>query len=237
MSAPLIAITGPRRGARAALALCSVGLLAAGARVRVLKPPYRPERLNRLQGVVIGGGVHIEPRRYAEQPTVEYEYDPDRDELELRVLEHATRNGLPVLGICRGAQLINVFRGGSLFQDLASHAPHAEAWLRRSVRACKWVTIAPESALALAIGTQRVEVNSLHRQAVRTLGRDLRVSARDDGDIVQAIESVSGEPAMIGVQWHPEFLLDRAPHRRLFRWVANTARTRVRAVEAGEVRA
>ncbi|HEX2676529.1 MAG TPA: gamma-glutamyl-gamma-aminobutyrate hydrolase family protein [Polyangiales bacterium] len=222
MSAPLIAVTSSRTGTRTAVSFCRAALWVAGARVRVLRPPYRPERLSGLCGVVIGGGVHIEPARYAEQPSATYRYQKERDELEWQVLEHAAAHALPVLGICRGAQLLNVFRGGILYQDLARE--FAGLALERSVRASKSVEIEPDSTLAHVVERDALRVNSLHQQAIRTLGRGLRICARDRAGIVQAIEGdQSNGQAVLGVQWHPEYLLDAAPQRRLFRWVVQEA--------------
>ena len=223
MSAPLIAVTSSRTGTRTAVSFCRAALWAAGAHVRVLRPPYRQERLTGLRGVVIGGGVHIEPARYAEQPSATYRYQKERDELEWQVLEHAAAHSLPVLGICRGAQLLNVFRGGSLYQDLAREFEGLS--LERSVRASKSVAIEPDSMLAHVVERDALRVNSLHQQAIRTLGRGLRICARDRSGIVQAIEREAGDgQAVLGVQWHPEYLLDAAPQRRLFRWVVQEAR-------------
>ena len=225
MNAPLVAVTSSRSGTRTAVTFCRAALWSAGAHVRVLRPPFRQERLAGLDGVVIGGGVHIDPGRYAERPSGEYTYEAERDELEWRVLEEAAERALPVLGICRGAQLLNVFRGGSLYQELAPH--FAGLQLERSVRACKAVMIEQGSMLAQVVSAEQLRVNSLHEQAIRTLGRGLRVSARDLAGIVQAIEGEQGAAgAVLGVQWHPEYLLDHAPQRRLFAWVVNAARQR-----------
>jgi len=222
MRTPLVAVTGPLRGGRTAVGFSSLGLWSAGARVRVLKPPHHPRQLADVDGLVIGGGAHIEPGRYAERPSIEYAYDAERDELEWRALEHARARGLPVLGICRGAQLLNVFGGGTLFQDLAAGIPGLR--LSRSVRACKWVDVDPTSTLGRVMLVQRVRVNSLHRQGIRQLGRGLRVCARDAHDVVQAIETAPDDGAVMGVQWHPEYLLDGAPHRRLFAWLVGACR-------------
>jgi putative glutamine amidotransferase len=219
---PLIAVTGPLRGGRAAAGFATLGLWSAGARVRVLKPPYHPRQLADLDGIVIGGGAHIEPGRYDERPSIEYAYDAERDELEWRALEHARERGLPVLGICRGAQLLNVFGGGTLFQDLAAAVPGLR--LSRSVRGSKWVDVDPGSTLGRVMAVHKVRVNSLHRQGIAQLGRGLRVSARDAYGVVQAIETAPDDGAVVGVQWHPEYLLDCGPHRRLFAWLVAACR-------------
>jgi putative glutamine amidotransferase len=222
VSAPLVGVSGPARGARTTLACCTVGLWAAGARVRLLRPSGSSESFAGLDAVVIGGGVHIEPGRYAEQPSGDYTYDAERDELEWRLLEHTRERALPVLGICRGAQLLNVFYGGTLFQDLAAAVPGLR--LTHSARANKWVDVDPDSTLGRTLDVHRVRVNSLHSQGIRQLGRGLRVCARDEYGLVQAVETAPGEGQLVGVQWHPEYLLDGAPHRRLFAWLVRSAR-------------
>ena len=218
---PLIGVTGPARGGRSGWALCWLALRRAGARVRRLRPPHRPELLDGLNGIVIGGGAHVSPQRYAEAPAIEYVYDEERDELEWRVLEHVLQRKLPVLGICRGAQLLNVFRGGTLYQNLPEDIPGLH--LKRHVTARKRVEVLPGSLLHEVMGTREVLVNSLHRQGVRRVGAGLQVSARDGDRVVQAIEAGSG-PFMLGVQWHPEYLFGIPAHRRIFRALVHVAR-------------
>lgn len=213
---PLIGVTGPARGGHSGWSFSWLALRRAGARVRRLRPPLRPALLDDLDGVVIGGGAHVEPRRYQQQPSIEYVYDEQRDEFEWAVLGSVIRRRLPLLGICRGAQLINVYRGGSLYQNLPEDIPGIH--LRRHVLARKRIEISSGSLLEQVMHVPHVLVNSLHQQGVRELGEGLRVSARDQWGIVQAIEnSERGGAFMLGVQWHPEYLLAHRAHRRLFR--------------------
>jgi putative glutamine amidotransferase len=194
-----------------------------------LVAPYDARKLNGLRAVVLGGGTHIEPSRYQQTGLRRYVYDIERDEFEWRVLRHALENRLPTLGICRGAHLLNVFYGGTLYQDLFISIPGLV--LPRTVLARRRITIEPESLLARATGISVVKVNSLHQQGVARVGRGLRVSARDDDGIVQAIESSSAaSPFLLGVQWHPEYLQDKRVHQRLFSAL-------VRAARGGDARA
>lgn len=140
--------------------------------------------------------------------------DHARDELELALLAQADEDGAPVLGICRGAQLMNVFRGGTLHRDLSSF--YAEAPNPWTVFPRKWITIDPASRLARALGVTRCRVNSLHRQAVDDLGGPLAAVAREDNGVVQAVEG-EGASFFVGVQWHPEYLPQRPEQRCLFR--------------------
>ena len=139
------------------------------------------------------------------------------------VLQEVMARRLPVLGICRGAQLLNVFCGGSLFQDLVVDLPGVQ--LKSSFMARRQVAIEPDSAVARVMGVREVRVNSLHRQGIDRLGQGLRVAARDADGIVQAIESADApDHFAIGVQWHPEYLPARPAHQRLFAALAQAAR-------------
>ena len=219
---PCIGVTGPARGGQSGWGFSWLALRQAGARVRRMRPRSGVDQLAGLAGVVIGGGAHVEPSRYAQQPSIEYVYDEQRDEFEWRVLQAVMQCGLPVLGICRGAQLLNVFRGGTLYQNLPEDIPGLH--LRRHVLARKHVSIAPGSLLARLMRVQEVRVNSLHEQGIRELGRGLRISARDADGVVQAIESELPETHFVlGVQWHPEYLLAHPPHRRLFQELVRAA--------------
>ncbi len=171
-----------------------------------------------FSGFVIGGGNDIDPAIYGGDVSTSPSVDPVRDEFELAVLELADRTAVPVLGICRGAQLLNVSRGGKLYGDIRDRRVHTSN--RGTLLPRKQVSIEPGSVLADFIGGGTTRVNSLHHQAISETGRGLTVSARDRDDIVQGIESVSG-PLRLGVQWHPEYLPQRADQRRLFaRFVA-----------------
>jgi putative glutamine amidotransferase len=220
---PLIGVTGPAHGGHSGWSFTWLALRRVGARVRRLRPPLRQTLIDDLDGVVIGGGAHVEPSRYAQQPSIEYVYDEQRDEFEWAVLGSVMKRAIPLLGICRGAQLINVFRGGSLYQNLPEDIPGVH--LKRHVLARKRIQILDGSLLERVMEVHHVRVNSLHRQGVRELGKDLRVSAKDEAGIVQAIESTErGGPFLLGVQWHPEYLPAHPAHRRLFRKLVRAAR-------------
>lgn len=148
--------------------------------------------------------------------------DAERDALESLLLRRAWRERTPILGICRGAQLINVIRGGTLHRDLMAF--YAEVPNPSTVLPRKRVRVEPQSHLARALGVSECAVNSLHRNAVARVGDGLRVVAREGSGLVQAIESVD-HPFCIGVQWHPEYLPQRREQRRLIsRFVAAARR-------------
>jgi len=222
-SAPLIAVTGPSRGGLAPRLLVTLGLRLAGARVLALSPRQTrlDLQLDQVDGVVVTGGHDVDPVLYAAAPEVKPRYDPARDALESAVIDRALALGLPLLGICRGAQLLNVRLGGSLFQELRSRRRHTSN---------RW-TILPLKTLRLERGTRlhrlfrrsRTRINSLHNQGIDRLGDGLVVAGRDLDDIVQAVEMPT-RPFVIGVQWHPEFLLYQGHQRRLFRILVRQAR-------------
>lgn len=149
--------------------------------------------------------------------------DPARDRLEQRLLAEALADGRPVLGICRGAQLLNVVRGGSLHRDLADF--YVETPQLRTLLPQKTVDITPDSHLARVLGRRRCRVNALHRQAIAGLGDGLVVSAREASRVIQAVEDPA-RPFVIGVQWHPEYLPQRPEQRALFTALVDAAARR-----------
>lgn len=164
--------------------------------------------LSGISAVVIPGGGDIDPRRYGGDPTANvYGVDADQDALDFWLTDYALSNDLPLLGICRGAQVINVARGGTLYEDLppGSHPHHNSMLTRRdaSVFVYHGVTVDRRTKVAASLGgAERVTVPSAHHQCVRALGSDLRVVARADDGTVEAFEGTSGW--LLAVQWHPE---------------------------------
>lgn len=135
-----------------------------------------------------------------------------RDDLETRLINQALERGLPMLGICRGAQLINVCLGGSLHQEL--HDFYVEAPQVRSVLPAKQVRLMPETRLLEITGRERFRVNALHSQAVNRLGEGMRIAAVEHNGVIQAIEHQ--QRPILGVQWHPEYLPQHSHQRALF---------------------
>ncbi len=150
--------------------------------------------------------------------------DKDRDTFEFTLIEQAVSAGIPILGICRGAQLLNVFFGGSLFQDLTAF--YMETPQISTVLPHKTAVVEPGSRLAEILKARRVWINALHLQAVDMLGRDIRISAREPNQVIQAIEHIR-HPFVIGVQWHPEYLPHKREHQRLFHALIAAARATV----------
>jgi putative glutamine amidotransferase len=139
--------------------------------------------------------------------------DPERDAMEQRLIADALAAGMPLLGICRGMQLINVALAGSLHQSLDGF--YDEVPEIRSVLPRKRVALVEGSRLQRILGCAECRVNALHRQAIDRLGDGLAPAAREPNDVLQAFEG-GGDPWLIGVQWHPEYLPQRPEQRALF---------------------
>jgi len=163
-----------------------------------------------LDGLVLQGGADLSPSSYGEEPLrPEWSGDRVRDLYEIELFWECAIQGKPVLGICRGLQLINVALGGSLYQDIATQVPGAlrhfdpEAYDRNGHD----IEIAEGSGLGHLYGvTGRATVNSIHHQSIKALGRGLVVEARSVGDgVIEAIRW-TGSSYALGLQWHPEFL-------------------------------
>jgi len=214
VTAPRIGVTSSRGGGRYMWWFYWLTLRLLGERPLRLVPADDVSLVDGLQGLVVGGGDDIGAEIYQGLPTPDVRIDPQRDRLELRALEHAARHDIPVLGICRGAQMLNVFYGGSLHQDIyAAYEGLRRRWTPLPV---KHVTVEAGSFLERILDRDRLKVNSLHTQSVDRLGRGLRATAHDEHGVIQAIED-STERFRLGVQWHPEFMIYRAAQRRLFK--------------------
>ena len=208
----IIGVTGPSRGIPWAWWATRWHLHRAGAVAKRLNAAIGQPG-DDVAGFVIGGGNDIDPAIYGGDVSSSPSIDSVRDEYELEVLKQADRRGIPVIGICRGAQLINVHRGGTLVSDLSNVRIHTSN--KGTLLPRKAVSIDANSRLAGLIGSETTRVNSLHHQAVERTGEGLVVCATDRDEIVQGIESTEG-PWRVGVQWHPEYMPQRRDQRKLF---------------------
>ena len=219
---PLIGVTGPDHGWPFAWWFTRRSIvLAAGEAVRLDASNPHPPRP--LEGIVIGGGTDLDPALYAGMDDGKATPDSRRDAFEKRMIESALANDIPILGICRGAQLLNVVLGGNLHQDV--RPMRRKTSNRRTALPRKTALIAPGSRLSAMLECTRCRVNSLHHQAVDRLGEGLRAVARDLDGLVQAVE-VAGDAFVIGVQWHPEYLVYQRRQRRLFASLVAATRRR-----------
>ncbi len=217
---PLVAVTGSRRRGYAMWFANWLALKMHGLQSKRVVPSERREiDWRRFDGLLIGGGDDIDVQLYDGVPTPNIRIDPARDRLELDAIEVFQETRLPVLGVCRGSQILNVALGGSLHEDI--YEIYRTAPRRRTVLARKQVDIVPGSFLMSIAGQETTTVNSLHSQSVDRVGEGLVVAARDEHGIVQAIEQRDmTQQFLLGVQWHPEFLFYRRVHRQLFRTFA-----------------
>ncbi|MCX6360112.1 MAG: gamma-glutamyl-gamma-aminobutyrate hydrolase family protein [Armatimonadetes bacterium] len=165
--------------------------------------------LERLDGLLLAGGEDICPERYGEakrHPKVVV--TPARDDLEIPLARLAVQRGLPVLGICRGIQLLNVALGGTLYQDLPDQRPSCVVHRQTDARhlGTHGLTAEPGTHLAVLVGPEPLRVNTFHHQAVRDVAPGLVISARAEDGLVEALETADGR--VVAVQYHPE---DMAP--------------------------
>jgi putative glutamine amidotransferase len=171
---------------------------------------------NPLDALIIGGGNDIGPEHYGGDVEAKVKADPERDRLEIAWIRDALEKNTRLLGICRGAQLINVVLGGTLHQDIRPLRKHT--YNRPGLLPTKQVRLDPDSLVARVCGRVRLRVNSLHHQAIKEPGADLRVVGRDLDQITQAVECTSAR-RIIGVQWHPEYLIYLPAQFAFFRWL------------------
>jgi putative glutamine amidotransferase len=172
----------------------------------------------RIDGLLLSGGGDIQPHYYGEEPHPKLgTVDPARDAAEIPLARWAAADGKPVLGICRGVQVINVALGGSLYQDIAeqitSELQHDLSYARQDwTYMAHDVSIAPESHLARMFGTTQIPINSLHHQSLKHVAPGLRPVAWAPDGVVEAVEGENGH-FLIGVQCHPEALQANADPR------------------------
>ena len=170
----------------------------------------------RLDGLFLPGGEDIDPSHYgAERHPLLGATDQERDRTELLMARWAVESGMPFLGVCRGLQVLNVACGGTLYQDLHAECPALQKHdytppTYERYRISHTIRIEPDSRLAQALGAVH-EVNSMHHQGINHLGAGLRVVARAEDGLPEAIE-VPVLPYMVGVQWHPEELATTDQH-------------------------
>ena len=197
---PVIGVAWPRED-------YVTSLEQAGARVRLLTAAADPlpAALEGCDGLLLTGGVDVDPRAYGEAPHPTVQLDAARDDYELALATLAIARDLPLLAICRGVQVLNVAAGGTLIQDLPSQhpsdTPHSIVEPRNAI--AHDVAITPGTCLAMLLGAPAMAVNSRHHQAVKDAAPGFVVSAVSPDGVVEAIERPASA-FCVGVQWHPE---------------------------------
>jgi putative glutamine amidotransferase len=219
-----------RAGVNAAYVRAVAG---AGGVPLILSQLMQPEQvgpaLDACDGLLLTGGEDVDPAHYGEAPSPKLgAVDRERDQFELALVAAARERGLPVLGICRGIQLINVALGGTLYQDLPTERPSAVDHDPRSAARharTHHVRLAPGSRAAQVLGVDRLVPNSFHHQAVKQLAPGLVASGWSDDGLIEAVETTEA-PWLLAVQWHPEEMHEdvTAPELGLFRALVEEAR-------------
>lgn len=235
---PRVGITIKQGGsATPAGALYAKAVDAAGAEVVWLEPDMvagtdPQEILRDVDALVLSGGVDVDPRHYGEDVIdgARVEIDARRDAAELPLIRAALSKDVPILGICRGTQLINVAAGGSLHQDLgliglAPGIHQQREGGRDASDVAHPLKVDRESRLATVLGESETEVNSFHHQSVKDPAPGFAVTARSSDGVVEAIEHPR-KRFVVAVQWHPERMVDRHPaQRRLFEALVAAAKS------------
>ncbi|MFZ0041995.1 MAG: gamma-glutamyl-gamma-aminobutyrate hydrolase family protein [Solirubrobacteraceae bacterium] len=205
--------------------------LAGGIPIVVppLSPPLASALLDRVDGLCLSGGPDLDPKAYGES---RHEHtgpvESDLDEFELALASEADQRGLPILAICRGLQVLNVARGGSLHQHLPDVSDDTinHRQTEPGGQTTHLVSLQDSSRVATVLEREQAEVNSFHHQGVDRLGHGLAVTGRAPDGTVESIEAIDRE-FVLGVQWHAECLVDRPEHAALFRAFVEAAACRL----------
>ena len=181
--------------------------------------------LDMCDALLLPGGIDVDPKFYNEDPHQKLgSVQTDMDEIAFKLLEIAFKRKMPVLGICRGEQVLNVAMGGSLYQDIAANYEKESIMhqqLAKTHLALHKITIKEGTLLHDILGSAEVRVNTFHHQAVKALGKDLVISATAPDGIVEAIESK--DRTILGVQWHPELMIHSQPEmNKIFEYFVYT---------------
>jgi putative glutamine amidotransferase len=198
------------------------GVAGAGGAPVVL-PPVGDESaaealIHSLDGLLLSGGSDLDPCYYGEEPVPELGVTlPERDAFEMALVGLALRRGMPVFGICRGMQVLNVALGGTLYQDLPSQWDRDVLKHRQDTP--KWqptheVRVSEGSYIAKVMGRGKVKVNSYHHQGIRDLAEGLVVTGRSSDGVIEAVEAADlSERWLLGVQWHAEAMRGAGPQQ------------------------
>ena len=177
-----------------------------------LDPNLAEDYIAEARGLLLTGGADFDPETFDQDPHIDLgRVDYERDDFELALYKAAKAKGIPILGICRGLQAINIAEGGTLHQ----HVPAAGATAQHEQRNIDGtpshkVTLEPDSFLAKAYGNFQIKTNSYHHQAVDKLGKNLKIVGRCNDGTIEALEG-TGTPFVVGVQWHPEMSFAKHP--------------------------
>ena len=186
----------------------------------IIIPPFDSNKqlkdyINLVDALVLSGGEDVAPLNYGENKVVELEnINPDRDKWEISLFKEAYKAEIPILGLCRGMQLINVALGGSLYQDIEhqlncdfSHLPLDSKRRENLEYVSHEVNILKNTHLNRILCADKLTVNSHHHQAIKEIAQGLNIAARSECGIIEAVEN-KAKSFLMGIQWHPEDLID-----------------------------
>lgn len=222
---PIIAITHSVSRSKVMVMAIKLAVWFAGGKPVSITTQNQSDKI-KYQGLILCGGLDINPEIYGKIKKPGYQYDSDRDSLELYHLAHAEKTQMPVFGICRGCQLMNIHRGGTLHTDITKVYEYTKypSTLIGYIFFRKRIHIEKTSALFKITQKTGLKVNSIHRQSIANLGLNLMISAVEKNQIIQGIED-SRHPFFIGVQFHPEFLIYKKPFLKLFQTFVHHAKS------------
>lgn len=224
---PLIGITKSDKGGFAQNMAIKIAVFLVGGKT-VNLTPSDPQFELKIDALIISGGTDIHPSFYDfKKEKLNYTYDRSRDFMELEWLKQADKKNLPTLCICRGAQLLNIYFGGSLFFDISksfknAHYPSSlwgKIFFRKQTKILS-------GKLKKLFGKSQIPVNSLHTQAIARVGEDLKKTMMEENGVIQAVEHKK-KRFFIGVQFHPEFLIYKEEFRRVFKALAQSCKISV----------
>jgi len=213
----IIGITrAPDKGFTLQFLMLQISVLIAGGKPLTLKD-FNVKQADKINALLIGGGKDVYPGLYNEKPIPGNPYSREQDDNESRWLHYAKAENLPVLAICRGAQLINIVQGGSIHHKLTGI--YEDADYPQNILAYnlfrKKIIIEKGSLLHKITNRHELMVNSIHKRAIKRVGANMRVTAREPNGVIQAIENPD-KPFYMGVQFHPERLIHRRVFRKMF---------------------
>jgi putative glutamine amidotransferase len=195
-------------------------LVAAGAgpdEIEMVMPPGNGlPSSGDFDGILLAGGEDVDPELYGERKKYDnIKTNRGRDDFEIALLDRGLRAGLPILGICRGIQAINTRFGGTVYQDLKADTALERDHKQQGSRSATThsITVTDPDSLVHGIIAGSCPVNSLHHQALRRLGRGLKVTARSEDGLVEAVELAEAYPFFLAVQWHPEEMFSEHPEQ------------------------
>ncbi|MDV7340924.1 gamma-glutamyl-gamma-aminobutyrate hydrolase family protein [Terasakiella sp. A23] len=216
---PKIGVTASERTWSPGWWFTALALLLVGAKPKRIGLRHHPDTAQ-FDAIVIGGGDDIHPDHYGGKLNQKVRIDLERDQLEIEWIKWAISKRIPLMGICRGAQLINVVLSGTLHQDIRTI--RKLTYNRPGLLPTKQVRLEENSLMSSICGKNRIRVNSLHHQAIKSCGSSLNVVGWDLDKITQAIESSAGQK-IVAVQWHPEYMFYMPSQLALFKWLRESA--------------